>query len=400
MDDKAYVRALRSRPVPSELAFPKAEYEARVARLQAEMDARGLDAMLICDSGNMFYVSGYYTFETSLHACVLLPRRGAPAIQVASLEVAIAVLKTWIDEILSFDRSQTAGVSDQIVGWVEARELAAGRIGIDAHLPALRVALVRELEAALPRAEFPDASDAIFGLRVVKSTAEIACMRKAAEFTRIGIRAGLDAIAPGRTDNNVAAAAYAAMADAGSEFMSVQPIVAAGYRSSWAHTHFMRVPLAAGDAVFLEFGGVYKRYCAPMMRTAYIGAPPDDVLRITDAVKDCVERVLATARPGRSCHDVALEAGKAFAPVAAQAFHTGVYGYAVGGQFPPSWAERSAFIAEGSETELAPGMVFHLPTCFRVPGRFGIGLSETLLITEGGCESLTEATRDLHVVAA
>ncbi len=63
MDDKAYVRALRSRPVPSELAFPKAEYEARVARLQAEMDARGLDAMLICDSGNMFYVSGYYTSE-------------------------------------------------------------------------------------------------------------------------------------------------------------------------------------------------------------------------------------------------------------------------------------------------------------------------------------------------
>lgn len=152
--------------------------------------------------------------------------------------------------------------------------------------------------------------------------------------------------------------------------------------------------------MFLEFGGVYKRYCAPMMRTAYIGEPPDDVLRITDAVKDCVERVLATARPGRSCHDVALEASKAFPPVAAQAFHTGIYGYTVGGQFPPSWAERSAFIAEGSETELTTGMVFHLPTCFHVPGRFGIGLSETLLITEGVCESLTEATRNLHVVAA
>ncbi len=400
MDDMAYIRALRSEPVPSELPFPRAEFEARVARLQSEMDARGLDALLICDPGNMFYVSGYYTFETSLHACVLLPLEGEPVIQVASLEVGVAVLKTWIDEILSYDRSQAAGVSDQMVDWLREHGLAKGRIGIDARLPALRVSLARELEAALPEAEFPDASDAVFGLRVVKSPAEIECMRAAAEITRVGIRAGLDAIEPGRTDNNVAAAAYAAMADAGSEFMSIQPIVAAGYRSSWAHTHFMRVPLAAGDAVLLEFGGVYKRYCAPMMRTAYIGEPPDEVLRVTEAVKDCVERVMAAARPGRSCHDVAVEAGKAFATVAAEAFHTGVYGYAVGGQFPPSWAERSAFIAEGSETELAPGMVFHLPTCFRVPGRFGIGLSETLLITEGGCESLTGEERDLYVVAA
>ena len=74
MDDMAYIRALRSEPVPSELPFPRAEFEARVARLQSEMDARGLDALLICDPGNMFYVSGYYTFETSLHACILLPR--------------------------------------------------------------------------------------------------------------------------------------------------------------------------------------------------------------------------------------------------------------------------------------------------------------------------------------
>jgi Xaa-Pro dipeptidase len=124
------------------------------------------------------------------------------------------------------------------------------------------------------------------------------------------------------------------------------------------------------------------------------------VLRVVDALEDCVRRIIAAARPGRTCHDVAVEAGKGLARVEGEAFHSGVYGYTVGAQFPPSWVEGSAFFAEGDETVLAPGMVFHLPTCFRVPKRFGVGLSETIVVTEGGCKVLTRPDRDLHVVPA
>ncbi len=400
MDDKAYVKALKREPIPSELAFPKAEYEGRLERIRAAMDARGLDALLISDPGNMFYVSGYYTFETSLHACVLLPLEGEPVIQVASLEVGVAVLKTWIDQVEGYDWSQSASICEQLLGFIRDRGLAGGRIGIEGLLTGLRTQHLRDLEAALPKAEFPDASDLLYAMRVVKSPAEIECHRKAAAFTLAGIDAGLAEVAPGRTDNDVAAAAYAAMVRAGSEFMSIQPIVSSGHRHGWAHTHFMRTPLKVGDSVFLEFGGVYKRYCSPMMRTAYIGQPTDQVLRVADALEDSVSRIIAAARPGRTCHEVAVEAGKGLARVADEAFHSGVYGYTVGAQFPPPWVEGSAFFAEGDETVLAPGMVFHLPTCFRVPNRFGVGLSETLLITDDGCEPLTRETRGLTVIAA
>lgn len=400
MDDKAYVRALRSEPVPSELSFPKAEYDARLARLHAEMDARGLDALLVSDPGNMFYVSGYYTFETSLHGCVLLPRRGDAAIQVASLEVGVAVLKTWIDEVVGYDWSKSGEIVQQLVRLLRARGLAGKRIGIEALLTGFRIQHLRDLEAALPDTKFVDASDILYRSRVVKSAAELDCHRKAAAITWVGIQAGLAAVAPGKTDNEVAGVAYEAMARAGSEFMSIQPIVSSGHRHGWAHTHFMRVKLKAGDTVFLEFGGVYKRYCSPMMRTAYIGKPSEQVLRVADALKESVSRIIAAAKPGRTCHDVAVEAGKGLAKVAGEAFHSGVYGYTVGAQFPPSWVEGSAFFAEGDETVLKPNMVFHTPTCFRVPNRFGIGLSETLLITETGCEPLTQKTRDLHLVPA
>lgn len=42
-------------------------------------------------------------------------------------------------------------------------------------------------------------------------------------------------------------------------------------------------------------------------------------------------------------------------------------------------------------------MVFHTPLAFRLPGKFGVGISETIRITDSGCESLTTMPRDLHV---
>ncbi|MFO0998445.1 MAG: Xaa-Pro peptidase family protein [Alphaproteobacteria bacterium] len=399
MDDKAYVTALKSEPIPSELAFPREEYEARLQRLYAEMDARKLDALILADPGNLFYTTGYYTFETSLHGCALLPRKGAPVIQVASLEVGVAVLKTWIDDVVGYDWSKSGDIVQQLVGFIKDRKLSTKRIGIEALLTGFRIQHLRDLEAALPRARFVDASDILYKARIVKSPAEIDCHRKAADYTWAGIQAGLAAIQPGKTDNDVAAASYAAMVRAGSEFMSIQPIVSSGHRHGWAHTHFLRVPLKMGDTVFLEFGGVHKRYCSPMMRTAIIGKPNDQVRRVADALKESVERIIGAARPGRTCHEVAVEAKKGLAKVETEAFHSGVYGYTVGAQFPPSWVEGSAFFAEGDETVLKPGMVFHLPTCFRVPNRFGVGLSETLLVTDGACEALTRKDRDLHMVA-
>lgn len=53
MDDKANVKALESTPIPSELAFPRAEYEVRHARIRAAMDANVLAALLIVDPANI-----------------------------------------------------------------------------------------------------------------------------------------------------------------------------------------------------------------------------------------------------------------------------------------------------------------------------------------------------------
>ena len=148
--------------------------------------------------------------------------------------------------------------------------------------------------------------------------------------------------------------------------------------------------------MLLEFGACYHRYTSPIIRNAVIGRPTDAMLRLDAAIRDCVEAVIQAARPGRTGHEVAVEAGKAVEAIQGELYHYGTYAYAVG--YSCSAPKRSVYIAEGEDTILENGMVFHLPIAFRKPHEFGIARSETILIRQDGCEVLTSVPRQLHVV--
>jgi Xaa-Pro aminopeptidase len=254
-----------------------------------------------------------------------------------------------------------------------------------------------ELTAALPNAQLVDGSSIVSRAKVIKSTRELELMRKAGRITAHGINTSLRAVTAGITDNDVARVGYDALVGAGSEFMAVNPIVNSGYRSSWHHASFKRVTLRPGDTVFLEYGGAYHRYHAPLMRTAVIDQPSDEVKRIAEAVQETLGLVLGGAKAGRTAHEVARDAHRGYARLEDDIWFMGWCGYSVGIGFPPTWADAPMFIAEGVDRPLLAGMTFHVPIMFRVPGKFAVGLSETIAITETGCEILTESSRALHV---
>ena len=73
-----------------------------------------------------------------------------------------------------------------------------------------------------------------------------------------------------------------------------------------------------------------------------------------------------------------------------------MFGYAVGAQFPPSWVEGTGYIAKGQTRTFEANMVFHLPLCLRVPGQWGVGLSDTVVVTEQGAKPLTNNDWQLY----
>lgn len=382
--------------IPAEMAFGRDEYEMRLARTRAEMRRIGLDVIVVHSLPDICYLTGFQTPLSDWYSCLILPLEGAPVLQVCDHE--LAVMNTYVASLLPVAWENMDAAVGELCSELLRMGAARARIGLQRRRPGLNPFTEEGLRRALPGAQWIDVTDLVLGIRAVKSAAEIACLREAARLSTLGIEAALATVRAGATENDITAAAMQAIVAAGGEYFSIDPIVRVGRRSGITHATAKRAVVHPGDAVLMEIGGVYQRYCAPLLRTAVVGTPPEALRRLADTSLRAMDLLFENLRPGRTMGDVASAAMKALADLDAAVRMRGYFGYAVGISFPPSWVERSAEIAEGRRDVLVPGMVFHLHRVLRIPGAMGTGFSESVLITEGGYELLTDNPRRLHIV--
>jgi Xaa-Pro aminopeptidase len=381
---------------PSEAAFPEAEYTERLERVRRSMRDAGLDLLLVHSLPNICYLTGYQTPLSDWYHCLIVPSAGAVTLQVCDTE--LARVNTYVERIEPVLWEHTDGAAEQLAHLMDAQSIRAGRIGVELRRPGLTPYLFNQLRATFPHCDFVDASTLVLGVRVVKSPREIECLRQAARYSAVGIEAAIAAIRPGVTDNALTAAASAAMIEAGSEYFSIDPIVRTGWRSGVIHANCKRQIVEPGETIFMEFGGVHQRYCAPLLRTAVIGSPSDQVRSLADQSLTTLGYLFEAIRPGRTIDDV-VRSTLSKAPSLQGATRTrGYFGYSVGISFPPVWVEHSLALLEGSTEVLQPNMVFHAHRSLRVPLQLSVSFSETILVTETGCEPLTRHPRELCVV--
>jgi Xaa-Pro aminopeptidase len=279
----------------------------------------------------------------------------------------------------------------KVVELIDSLQLRGKRLGVEENSANLGVRRFQKLRQVLSAESWSDASGLVDQARLVKSPEEIACMREAGRLTRMGAEAGLAMVAEGVYDHDIGAEVYSVMRRNGSDFMCMDPIVAVGYRSSLAHSTIGHIPIQAGDSIFIEHGACVRRYTAPIMRTTVVGPMPADRQRLNAAAQLAVDTIVETAKAGVLASDVATAAYlKAIKPIEGQIqFHYN-FGYSVGIGFPPDWLEPVHFFLQfKNHSPLQAGMTFHLPFTLRILGAFGVGTSETILITESGSEILT-----------
>ena len=210
-------------------------------------------------------------------------------------------------------------------------------------------------------------------VRKSKSAAEIEYIREAGRLTVLGVEAAMVEIGPGKTDNDLSAACHEVMIRAGSEYFTKWQNIMTGYTVGVSSLFPRPAPDSAGDVIYMELGASYRRYDALMMRTATFGEPDDLTKRMADAMLRTFDVLTSNIKPGRTAHDVAMEAKKAVGPVTEEAFFIENFGYSVGIGVPSIWGEDLIFIAEGVDEPLQPGMVFHTPLTIHVPGQRGWG---------------------------
>lgn len=376
-------------------AFSGAEYARRLRELRARMQTAGLDALLVVVAENVNYLTGYETIGYSNFSMLVVRRDGEPVLFIREMERTVAETTTGLSDFEIFaDTEDPVERSAELLrkrGWLD------GRVGVelgDSFVPPAAMDRLRRLLGA----RVADGTGLVEQGRRLKSAEEIAWIRRACRVTEAGVGAALRGIRPGATENDVAAAAYGAMMAAGSDFFAGDPIVTSGWRSGVAHLTFGNRRLEAGDTLLLEMSGCQRRYFGPLMRGAVIAPVRDEVRRMADTILEALNAAIAAIRPGATSGEVDAACR---APIERNGFEPNFRkrtGYSVGVGYAPSWGEgHIVSLRRDDPTRLEPGMVFHMPPALRIPCEYGLGFSETVLVTETGCDVLTDFPRRLHV---
>ena len=374
--------------IPKAPAFSTDEYRRRLGVVSRRMAERDLDGLVLFGAANINYLTGMDSENLfDVQACIL-PRGADPVLVIFDFERGRFDNSAWMAEPVAYGGFDDPGAA--VCAEVRRLGLGRGRVGIDERAPGVPGPLVRRVQVELADGRVDDAFGVVEGARLVKSEAEIAYVRRAAAFTDAGVRAGYQAIRVGAQDASVGAAIIGAMYGEGSDPVCWGPVVAAGYRSGLAHSSFNGYTIRDGDAVFLELTGEHRRYVAPVMRTAIAGRATPEHRRLAQASSDAVAAILEAARAGTPARDVAAAGFRFIQPVERDVVFHYYFGYPVGLGYPPSWIETLGFfIRTDNAAPLEAGMVFHLPMSLRVAGRYGVCLSQTMLVTKDGGVPLT-----------
>lgn len=381
----------------NDLVFPMEEYRCRLDDLRGRMAHRGLDAIITTTPENVCYLTGFESQGHFAFQALVVPLEGEPVSVTRVLEDRGIEVMTWVEQRRPFQDSEDP--MEKLCETLGEFGLHDRRVGCERSSWLFTAPLQERLCELCPRATFLDCSGIIEEGRLVKSEHEIDLMRRAARAAESAIRAGMEAVGPGVSENDVAAEMHYAMIKAGSEWPGLSPFVASGDRCSIGHATWAGRIMGPGDSVFLEAGGCLKRYHAALMRTGFIGEPGRRFRQGERAVQQAMEATIEAVRPGITAgeadHVNRSLLGEVLPSIGGQQLARSAY--SIGIAFSPDWGEGILSFRPGDPTPLQPNMTFHLIPWIQMPGEGAIGFTETIRVTEDGCEVLTELERGFFV---
>jgi Xaa-Pro aminopeptidase len=366
------------------------EIRARVERVQQELERTGR-AGVICFAAHRDYFPGDVRY-LSRHSCtdeetayVFVPRQGGSTLVIdAEWDLDRARAEACAGEIL-LDRTPVRALIELVAGSTGPGD-TVGITGLGVFPAPVYTALL----AAHPGVTFDDAGPVLDAIKLVKSEAEIALLREASRISDEGMRAGLDRVAEGVAETEVAAAAEYAIRRAGAE-LAFATVMGAGPRTADATFFAQDRPMQAGEYVVLDCGARVAGYHGDMCRTVVVGPPSQAQRRALEAVAECVHAATDAARPGATVRDVHEAARRS---VTEAGFGEHWWGYYMPHGAGTGQHELPAGL-DDADLLLIPGMVMCIEPGVMLPGAGGIILEQMVAIGETRAETLNALPLDL-----
>ena len=352
----------------------------RLTKVLRNMEAMGLKQLVVSSPYSIDYLTG---------------KKIAPGERMLALLIRdtgdMTLFANRLFALSPFEGAELAEYSDtdDCVGLLSSR-VEAGALGVDKDWPC-RFALPlierrRDVNVTL-------GSRAVDDARMVKTKDEVDLMRQSSRLNDLVIERAIARVADGATENDVADAYRRAALEMGAEGESFSSLICFGANCAEPHHDTDDTRLRKGDSVILDVGLLLNGYCSDMTRTVFYGEPSEEAKRVYDVVLEANRAGRAAVRPGVPLRDVDLAARRVIEDAGYGEYFIHRTGHGIGlevHEFPD--------VSSASEAVCQPGMIFSVEPGVYLPGRFGVRIEDLVAVTEDGCETLNEKSKEMRVI--
>lgn len=227
-------------------------------------------------------------------------------------------------------------------------------------------------------------------IRMIKDKKELDLMLKAASIADEAFIKLLDDIRPGRTERSLAGRLEYYMRALGSEKTSFDTIIASGSRSALPHGMASDKPVEIGDFITFDFGAVYCGYHSDMTRTVVLGMANSWHKEIYTIVEEAQHKGLKAARVGMTGRELDAVVRDCIASCGYGDYFVHGLGHGVGLEI-----HEMPNINKRGNTLLSTGMVFTIEPGIYIPGKGGVRIEDTVVLTEEGAKALNGVKKQL-----
>ncbi len=280
---------------------------------------------------------------------------------------------------------------DAIVSKIQ--DLGINRVGFEADI--LSVSQLQELTRRSPdRMEWIPVTEHIRPLRGLKSDEELELLQQAAELNAAAFAEIEGLIKPGISEKALAFELEYALRRLGGEDRAFDFIVASGPRGAMPHGVASERVLRSGDLVTIDFGTRIAGYHSDETLTLALGEVDSILRQVFDIVLAAHDLAIANATPGVLLADLDAIARKHITAAGYGDFFGHGLGHGVGldvHEYPT--------VSNRCLDPLQAGMVITIEPGIYLPGRGGVRIEDTIVITQTGCRVLTKIPKKYRTLA-
>jgi Xaa-Pro dipeptidase len=390
---------------PMRLFISREEHLRRRGEALAEARRRGCDGLVLFGPTPIFYLTGFVFIATERPIALAVTDAQA-ALFVPRLEEEHAAEYAVVDRVVAYpeyptDRHPMLRLAEMLTGMGAAK----ARLAVDGDgYPGIMGYRGPRLGEVAADASVQVARDLIEGMMMVKSDEELALIRESCRWGHLAHQLLQDYTAPGEIESEVSQRAsfdatkamVRALGPAYRPLSWTSPGARAGFRgqvgkqSAIAHAMTNNLRIQRGDVLVTGAASAVGGYTSELERTMIVAPVGAEQRRFFDLMVGAQDAAFEAIRPGRPCAEVDRAVRAFFERHDLMPYWRHHVGHALG-----VGIHEAPFLDIGDATEMRPGMVFSVEPGIYVHGFAGFRHSDTLVVTETGCELLTYYPRDL-----